>query len=154
TELQEDGDARGELEEMLNVLSHLPGTTGDEVREFGEAVPPFDGRPIQFKDVFPRTPDQKIDLYPQSLPADPAAALSTYQPDPATREFPLTLISPASERTISSTLAEIPRPEVRLLMHPDDAAARGIKEGDDIRIFNALGEVRCKANIGAWIRRG
>ena len=36
-------------------------------------------------------------------------------------EFPLALISPASERTISSTLAELPRPEVRLLMHPDDA---------------------------------
>ena len=59
------------------------------------------------------------------------------------REFPLALISPASDKTISSTLAEIPRPEVRLLMHPDDAAERGIADGDEIRIFNALGEVRC-----------
>ena len=39
-------------------------------------------------------------------------------------------------------------------MHPDDAAARAIDEGDDVRIFNALGEVRCKASIGGWIRRG
>ena len=31
------------------------------------------------------------------------------------------LISPASERTISSTLGELPRPDVRLDMHPDDA---------------------------------
>ena len=71
------------------------------------------------------------------------AGLYGYQPDPATAEFPLALISPASERTISSTLAELPRPEVRLLMHPDDAAARGLTDGDAVRIFNALGEVRC-----------
>jgi anaerobic selenocysteine-containing dehydrogenase len=154
TDLHRDGDARGELEEMLNVLSHLPGTAGDEVRDCGAAAPPFGGRPIQFKDVFPRTPDQKIDLYPEALAGEAPAGLYTYQPDPATADFPLTLISPASDKTISSTLAEIPRPEVRLLMHPDDAAQRGINEGDDIRIFNTLGEVRCKVNIGGWIRRG
>ena len=39
-------------------------------------------------------------------------------------------------------------------MHPDDAAERGIAEGDEIRIFNALGEVRCTAALGSWIRRG
>jgi anaerobic selenocysteine-containing dehydrogenase len=154
TGLREEDDPRGELEEMLHVLGRLPGTTGDEVRESGTAIPPFDGRPIQFRDVFPRTADQKIHLYPEALVAQAAAGLYTYQPDPGTREFPLALISPASDRTISSTLAEIPRPEVRLLMHPDDAAERGIAEGDGIRIFNALGEVRCPVAIGSWIRRG
>jgi anaerobic selenocysteine-containing dehydrogenase len=93
-------------------------------------------------------------LYPEALAKEAAAGLYTYQPDPGTREFPLALISPASDRTISSTLAEIPRPEVRLLMHPDDAGERGIAEGDEIRIFNALGEVRCPAALGSWIRRG
>jgi anaerobic selenocysteine-containing dehydrogenase len=77
-----------------------------------------------------------------------------YQPDPATMEFPLALISPASERTISSTLSELPRPEVRLLMHPDDASARGLSDGDDVRIFNALGEVRCGLQVGTWVRPG
>ena len=154
TGLRKEDDPRGELEEMLHVLGHLPGTTGDEVREFGTAIAPFDGRPIQFRDVFPRTADQRIHLYPEALAKEAAAGLYTYQPDPGTREFPLALISPASDRTISSTLAEIPRPEVRLLMHPDDAAERGIAEGDEIRIFNALGEVRCPAALGNWIRRG
>jgi anaerobic selenocysteine-containing dehydrogenase len=104
--------------------------------------------------VFPRTPDGKIDLYPEALARESACGLYVYQADPATPEFPLALISPASDRTISSTLAEIPRPEVRLLMHPADAAQRGIADGDDIRVFNALGEVRCKAGLGGWIRRG
>src|SRR5712691_13234811 len=152
--LREESDPRGELEEMVNVLSRLPGKTGDEMRDCGAATAPFDGRPVQFRDVFPRTVDQKIDLYPQLLANASAVGLYVYQPDPATPEFPLALISPASERTISSTLAEIPRPEVRLLMHPDDAAERGIAEGDEVRLFNALGEVRCNARLGNWIRRG
>jgi anaerobic selenocysteine-containing dehydrogenase len=154
TGLLEEGDPRGELEEMLHVIARLPGTTGDEVRDSGAAIPPFDGRPVQFRDVFPRTADQKIDLYPEVLARESAAGLYVYLPDPATQEFPLALISPASEKTISSTLAEIPRPEVRLLMHPDDAEPRGIAEGDEVRVFNALGEVRCHAGLGSWIRRG
>jgi anaerobic selenocysteine-containing dehydrogenase len=154
TGLREECDPRGELEELLNVLGRLPGTTGDEVRDSGTAKPPFDGRPIQFRDVFPWTPDRKIDLHPDVLAHEAAAGLYVYQPDPATTEFPLALISPASEKTISSTLAEIPRPEVRLLMHPDDAVERGVADGDEIRVFNALGEVRCRAVLGTWIRRG
>ena len=45
-------------------------------------------------------------------------------------------------------------PEVRLLMHPRDAEARGLKEGDAVRIVNALGEVRCNLTLGSWIRPG
>jgi anaerobic selenocysteine-containing dehydrogenase len=39
-------------------------------------------------------------------------------------------------------------------MHPDDAAARGVNEGDAVRVFNDLGEVRCNAAVGTWIRSG
>ena len=100
------------------------------------------------------TPDGKVDLFPAAARREAPAGLYGYQPDPATAEFPLALISPASERTISSTLAELPRPDVRLLMHPDDAAARGLEDGDAVRIFNELGEVRCNVQVGAWIRPG
>jgi anaerobic selenocysteine-containing dehydrogenase len=152
--LREDADPRGELEEMLDVIGRLPGTLSDEIGASGCARPPFDGRPIQFRDVWPRTADRKIDLYPEALAQQAPAGLYGYQPDPATPEFPLALISPASDRTISSTLAEIARPEVRLLMHPDDAAERGVKDSDSVRVFNTRGEVRCNAGLGTWIRRG
>jgi anaerobic selenocysteine-containing dehydrogenase len=39
-------------------------------------------------------------------------------------------------------------------MNPVDAAARHLAEGDEVRIHNALGEVRCPVTIGAWIRPG
>jgi anaerobic selenocysteine-containing dehydrogenase len=152
--LQEDGDAKGELEEMLDVMGRLPSVIGEQLREAGVAAPPFDGRPVQFQTVWPLTSDRKADLFPAQLEAEAPAGLYGYQPDPATPAYPLALISPASERTISSTLAELPRPEVRLLMHPEDAAARALKEGDAVRVFNQLGEVRCNVTLGAWIRPG
>ena len=153
-ELGAEGDPSGELEEMLDVLSKLPEPAGGQVRDSGAATPPWDGRPIQFVDVFPRTPDQKVDLCPEALENATPAGLYGYQPDPATAEFPLALISPASERSITSTLAELPRPEVKLLMHPDDAAARELSDGDAVRVFNALGAVLCNVQLGAWIRPG
>ncbi len=153
-DLSDASDPSGELEEMLDVLNHLPPDIREELREWGSATPPNDGRPIQFGTVWPVTPDRKVDLFPAALDAEAPAGLYTYQPDPATEEYPLALISPASERSISSTLAELPRPDVRLLMHPDDATERGLKDGDEVRVFNARGEVRCKLQVGVWIRPG
>jgi anaerobic selenocysteine-containing dehydrogenase len=153
-ELEEPGEPYGELEEMLDVFSRLPADVGDDLRERGSADPPFEGRPVQFGDVWPLTLDRKVDLFPEPLDAEVRGGLYAYQPDPATSRYPLALISPASERTISSTLAELPRPEVRLLMHPEDAHARELNDGDSARIFNDLGEVRCNVQVGTWIRPG
>jgi anaerobic selenocysteine-containing dehydrogenase len=104
--------------------------------------------------VWPLTPDGKVNLFPEALDREAPAGLYGYQPDPSTPKYPLALISPASERSTSSTLAELPRPDVRLLMHPDDAGARGIGEGDSVRIVNELGEVRCRASVGPAVRPG
>ena len=153
-ELREDTDPVGELEEMLDVFSKMPEAIGDALRDHGAAVPPYGGRPVQFVDVMPRTTDHKVDLFPAALEREAPEGLYTYRADPVSAEFPLALISPASERTISSTLAELPRPEVRLLMHPSDAAARHLADGAPVRMFNALGEVRCNLQVGSWIRPG
>ena len=151
-ELQEPSDPVGELEEMLDVMTRLPEGIGSDLKERGAARPPYGGRPVQFVDVWPLTPNRQVDLFPEHLDAQAPVGLYGYQPDPATPEYPLALISPASERSVTSMLAELPRPEVRLLMHPDDAKARGLTEGNAVRVFNELGEVRCNVSIGAWIR--
>ena len=69
------------------------------------------------------TPDRKVDLFPEALASSATAGLYTYQPDPSTENFPLALISPATEKTISSTLAELRERAAALHIHPDDAAA-------------------------------
>lgn len=152
--LTRDGEVRGELEEMVQILGAIPSPFGEGLRDRGVADPPFGGRPVQFVDVLPRTTDEKVHLYPAELEAQAPAGLYGYQADPGTNAFPLALISPASDRTISSTLGELPRPESRLMMHPDDAEVRHLSDGAPVRIYNALGEVRCKVSVGTWIRPG
>ena len=153
-DLTVDGDPADDLEAMLGVLGELPQKVGDDLRDRWKADPPYGGRPIQFVDVFPKTGDGKVHLFPSELDKQAPIGLYGYQPDPATTEFPLAMISPSSERTISSTLGELSRPEVRLEMHPEDAGARGIKDGDAIRAWNALGEMRVNASVSPLIKRG
>jgi anaerobic selenocysteine-containing dehydrogenase len=103
TGLGADGDPDGELEQMLGVMAGL-GTAGAELGDRGHATPPHDGRPVQFVDVFPRTPDRRVTLWSDALDRDAPFGLYGFEPDPATEAYPLALISPASERTVSSTL--------------------------------------------------
>lgn len=153
-DLAHDGDATGELDQMLAVMGGLPETVAAELGERGGATPPYGGRPIQFVDVFPRTADRKVALFPEHLDREAPQGLYAYIADPATDAYPLALISPATERTISSTLGELDRPGVRLEMHPDDATARGLDDGDDVRVENALGRLECPVKITSLVRPG
>ena len=151
--LRED-EAGSELDLLVSVLDSLPATIGQDIRAGRRPQPPFGARPIQFVDVFPITPDRKVDLFPAALESNAPEGLYRYRRDPASEQYPLTLISPASDRTISSTLGELPRPDVKLVMHPEDAAGRGLSDKDLVRIFNELGEVHCELSVSAGIRPG
>lgn len=148
------GEFEEETDTLLRVVSRLPEEAAAGLMETGAAAPPFGGAPIQFVDVFPRTPDEKIDLCPAALDAGTPAGLYGYQPDPATADFPLALISPASEKTISSTLGELRARAAVLQMHPDDAAARGLAADDPVRVYNDRGEVHCPLAVNPDLRPG
>jgi anaerobic selenocysteine-containing dehydrogenase len=146
------GSEEDETDVLLRVTSGLPEAIATGVME-QRAAPPAEGaRPVQMVDVRPRTPDQKIHLYPESLAR--GGPLYSYEADPASPIYPLALISPASEKTISSTFGQLRRNIARLQMHPADAESRGIEEGDTVRVFNALGDVHCLAHITVNIARG
>ncbi|MCC7032605.1 MAG: molybdopterin-dependent oxidoreductase [Acidobacteria bacterium] len=152
--LSRDGDPDDDLDAMLASLAGMPDVIGDELRATWCATPPFNGRPVQFVDVFPNTPDRRIHLCPETLDREAPRGLYGYQEDPATARFPLALISPASERTISSTLGEFTRPDIALDMNPADADARGIEDEDDVRMFNSQGEVTLRARVTPLVRPG
>ncbi len=105
--------------------------------------------PIQFDTVAPRTSDGKIHLTPAALGKTPFR----YQAVKDER-FPLALISPSNNKMITSTLGEFNYPELWLTLHPEDATARRISVGDTVRVFNALGEVHCRAKVSTDIRPG
>jgi anaerobic selenocysteine-containing dehydrogenase len=150
----EDAEPKDELDLLVHVLDSLPPAIGADLRADVPPTAPCGPTPIQFVDVFPNTPDRKVDLFPAALESSAPMGLYRFQPDPGNEQYPLALISPASERTISSTLGQLPRPDVKLLMHPDDAQGRGLAEGDLVRIFNQLGEVHCPLSVTPSIRPG
>jgi anaerobic selenocysteine-containing dehydrogenase len=119
----------------------------------GAAFPACGTQPIQFGDAFPATDDRKAHLVPPDLDREAPQGLYAFQAEPSSA-FPLVLISPGTDKTISSTLGQLRRKRVPVEMHPADAAARGVATGDRVRIFNDLGEVRCRVQLTADVRPG
>jgi anaerobic selenocysteine-containing dehydrogenase len=148
------GEPEEETDTLLRIARRLPPDVGNELLERGSITPPFGGRPVQFVDVFPLTPDRKVNLFPDALEAEAPSGLYAFQPDPATDQYPLALISPASEKTVSSMLGELRERPGMLQMHPSDAAERGLSTDDPVRIFNDLGEVHCPVAVTANVRPG
>ena len=156
TGMARPGDPESDEELASALLASSPrGAALRQSLDRGEAPAPAEGaRPVQFVDAFPRTSDGKVHLLPEELDREAPGGLYAYRPDPATAQFPLALISPATDRTISSTLGELHRGPVPLELHPDDAAARGIVDGASIRVYNGLGEVRCLARLNPALKEG
>jgi anaerobic selenocysteine-containing dehydrogenase len=109
---------------------------------------------ILFRNVQPGTPSGKVELESAWLGGKYGAALPTFRP--VRSEYPLTLISPASERRITSTFGGLSYSDETppLDMHPDDAAARGLREGMRVRVWNELGEVHLPLRVTDAIRPG
>lgn len=151
--LSRPGDLETE-EALADALLSRSERMRAELERDGVAGPDCGPAPIQFVDAFPMTPDRKIHLVPEALDREAPLGLYGFQEDPATERFPLALISPATSRTISSTLGQLVREPAVLEVHPRDAAARGIAKGDRVRVWNDLGEVRVAVRLNPDLRPG
>ena len=147
-------DCATDVEALLHLTDALPEEARHELMDTGIAVGVAGGSPVQFVDVFPHTPERKVQLFPEELERASPLGLYRYRGEPNTADYPLTLISPATEKTISSTLGELRTRVARLQMHPADAERRGLTTDDTVRIFNALGEVHCPVTLNADMRPG
>jgi anaerobic selenocysteine-containing dehydrogenase len=117
-----------------------------------------------FKTTFPRTPSGKIELQSEYLERMYGQPLPTFRP--VESPYPLTLITPSSDRRTTSTFGGLSySDQVWLDIHPQDAAARQIADGMLVRVWNELGEVFLPARVtdaicpgvvssdkGAWFR--
>jgi anaerobic selenocysteine-containing dehydrogenase len=95
---------------------------------------------VQFRDLWPAFDDRKARFI-----------ATTYER--VTADHPLTLLSPASTRTINSIFGERPA-EPKAHLHADDAAARGIADGAMVRVFNERGSVVVSARLDGEARPG
>jgi anaerobic selenocysteine-containing dehydrogenase len=111
------------------------------------------------------TPSGKCEFYSGWLEKQGIDPLPFYNPpaevaDEALAErYPLAFLSPPARHFLNSTFANLARfrefeREPHLDMHPQDAAARGIRDGDRVRVFNARGEYFLRARVNGKPRCG
>jgi len=82
---------------------------------------------------------QFVDTAPtegRAVLVDPVHGVPTHVPVAASH--PLTLISPASSKLVNSMFGEFQSPSPAVLLHPTDAASRGLVAGQQVRVFNDL----------------
>ncbi len=105
------------------------------------------------------TPSGKVEIAsPRYAENTGFPAIPTYQPPPSDPRFPLLLLTPKSRYRTHSQGSNLPavrqRADDALEMHPADAAARGLREGDVVRLFNANGAARLRLRLNAEMISG
>ena len=113
------------------------------------------------------TPSGKCEFWSQSaadqgldpLPAYVAPRESVQSAPQLAKKYPLAFISPPARNFLNSSFANLPfalheAGEPCLDIHPEDAAARAIADGDRVRIYNGRGSFAAKARVSARARQG
>jgi anaerobic selenocysteine-containing dehydrogenase len=113
------------------------------------------------------TPSGKCEFYSETAKAMGMDPLPAYVPpreavqsNPAlAANYPLAMISPPNRHFLNSSFANMPfaiaeAGEPSLDMHPADAAARAVGDGDRVRIFNDRGAFTARARVGEQAREG
>ncbi|MGH8706036.1 MAG: molybdopterin-containing oxidoreductase family protein, partial [Burkholderiales bacterium] len=113
------------------------------------------------------TPSGKCEFYSASLEKQGVDPLPFFNPpvesaatDPElARRYPLAFLSPPARNFLNSSFANLKRfrdieGEPRLELHSADAAARGIRDGDRVRVYNDRGSFTLKACVNDKPRRG
>lgn len=94
---------------------------------------------------------QGLDGLPDHVP--------NYEPAGGSTRYPLAMISPPARNFLNSTFVNVEslrdiEGEPLLELHADDAAARGIRDAQVVRVFNDRGEYLCKARVSSRARPG
>lgn len=136
---------------------HMKGVSYERLRRDGWAPLNLPERRLPFAEGGFPTPSGKCELYSQALAdqgQDPLPGyVATERPAAEASRHPLHFMSPKwNPYFVNSSHANQPRLEraagrPRLRLHPRDAAARGIRDGDHVRVFNERGSVMLSAQV-------
>lgn len=113
------------------------------------------------------TPSGKIEFYSETLAAKGQDGLPAFVPPTESRwnenakRFPLEFLSRKADNYMNSTFANLEghrkmeaRTSQRLELHPIDAKARGIADGDAVRVWNDRGEIMLTALVNGTVPEG
>jgi anaerobic selenocysteine-containing dehydrogenase len=106
------------------------------------------------------TPSGKAEFYSERLKAQGLDPVVGFTPPGESRNgagsksgFPLELLARKPDNHLNSSFANIPSVRemepamAELEMHPTDAEARGVRNGDQVRAFNLRGEIVLRARV-------
>jgi len=124
-----------------------------------------DGPFLPFADGNFFTPSGKAELYSESLAALGVDPVVQFVPPSESRHveqaklYPLELLARKADNFLNSTFCNLPATQALespdlLEIHEADASARGIREGDAVRVFNARGSVKLRARVNGATQRG
>ena len=116
------------------------------------------------KGIFP-TPSGKAELYSEDLRAQGLDPVVSFTPPGESRhnsqakEFPLEMLARKADNFLNSSfcnLAEVQKMEEAglLEMSAADAQARGIADGDAVRVFNRRGDILLRARVDGAVQKG
>ena len=111
------------------------------------------------------TPSGKCEFYSEWLQKQGVDPLPFYNPPVEVADaklaerYPLAFLSPPARHFLNSSFANLARfrefeREPHLDMHPQDAAARGIRDGDRVRVYNTRGSYTLRARLNGKPRPG
>jgi molybdopterin guanine dinucleotide-containing S/N-oxide reductase-like protein len=113
------------------------------------------------------TPSGKAEFYSETLKRQGLDPLVAFTPPNESRNgagskagFPLELLARKPDNHLNSSFANLPSVRVMepwigdLEMHPTDAVARGVRDGDRVRAFNLRGEIVLKARVDGSVSPG
>jgi len=109
---------------------------------------------ILCKNHTPGTASGKIELYSQSLEDRFGYGVPRFEL--VTRDRPFSIISPSSSKRTNATFGGCSESQGLEVceIHPDDAKAKGITDGDALRVWNDRGEVHLSAVVTDAVRPG
>ncbi len=163
-----DNSANGHGSNGHSTNAGMEHITLEELRERGhiplsfhrEGWQPYTSGPVP-------TPSGKIEFTSGELAAQGLDPLPAYVPPVESRwgsgaeRYPLEFLGRKGDNYMNSTFANLEGHRMmeaanrrRLEIHPDDARARGIADGDAVRIFNDRGSLRLTAMINGSVPQG
>jgi anaerobic selenocysteine-containing dehydrogenase len=166
-----EGISRERLERG-QVRLNFPAS-GAELRSAGQpgAAVPTQAVPTQPEPFLPfahgnfRTPSGKAELYSEAVKALGLDPVADFTPPSESRHgkrensLPLELLARKSDNFLNSTFSNVPSvqemEETGLLeICAEDAGARGIADGDTVRVFNRRGDIVLKARVDGKVQPG
>lgn len=134
------------------------GITWDSLASVG-TVRLYESPRLQFADLAFETPSGRVEIASAVAVAAGQSRLPEPWHDPRPADDRLRLLSPASPWALNSSFANDPKIARRLgpptvTLHPADAAARGLDDGDEADLSTATGSLRARVAIDPLALRG